>query len=634
VVMEVTNLNDSGSGSLRAAVEASGSRTVVFNVSGLITLESKLILHNPYITVAGQTAPGKGFCTRKYNFGMLGAKDEILRHVRVRPGNIAAITLDGMGMASSDHSIIDHCSVGWSIDEAFSSRSAGNITLQRTLISEALNEAGHTNYPPGTQHGYAASIGGMIGSFHHNLLAHCEGRNWSLAGGLDQSGYFTGRLDIRNNVVYNWGHRATDGGAMEVNFVDNYYKPGAATDYFYALNAQYEDNFPGMQRYYFAGNVMPGHFSETNQAAGRIATGDYIPTNYLYWVDTPFFESYVDMQSAGDAYKRVLSDVGCNQPVPDDHDIRVLQETRDGTYHYVGSKTGKPGLPDTQDDVGGWENYPELYRAANWDSDHDGLPDWWEVLLGTNPNSPPGDFSDSNADPDGDGYSNLEDYLNWLAAPHLFCDTNSFVDVDLSQFTLGFTNLPVHAVSSPTNGAVALLGDGKTARLTPTTGFSGLGSFCFTVTDADGSTLTNTVGVAVTSSIPSDLTAFQQWQINYFGSTTNPAADPNVDPDGDGQNNLAEFLSGTNPTNSLSALRILSVVRQTDDVLITWATAGGRSNMVQATAGDANGGYSNGFADISSPIIIPSSGDTTTNYMDSGGATNVPSRYYRIRLVP
>ena len=130
------------------------------------------------------------------------------------------------------------------------------------------------------------------------------------------------------------------------------------------------------------------------------------------------------------------------------------------------------------------------------------------------------------------------------------------------------------------------------------------------------------------------LTPFQQWQTNYFGSTNNPAADPNADPDGDGQNNLAEFLSGTNPTNSLSGLRIISVVRQTTDVVITWTTAGGRTNAVQATTGDANGGYITNFADISNPINISGSGDATTNYVDVGGATNVPSRYYRVRLVP
>ena len=221
-VIKVTNLNDSGAGSFRAAVEADGPRTVVFDVSGLITLESRLIIRktNSDLTIAGQTAPGNGICIRKYNVGMLGATNVIVRYLRVRPGNISGMTLDGMGMASSDDCIIDHCSISWTLDESFSSRGGKNITLQRTLISEALNEAGHKKYPVGTQHGYAASIGGDIGSFHHNLLAHCAGRNWSLAGGLTKSNStYAGRLDLRNNVIYNWKTRATDGGAHEVNFV-------------------------------------------------------------------------------------------------------------------------------------------------------------------------------------------------------------------------------------------------------------------------------------------------------------------------------------------------------------------------------------------------------------------------------
>jgi len=273
-VLHVTNLNDAGPGSLRDAVEQSGPRTVVFDVSGLITLESRLIIRktNSNLTIAGQTAPGDGICLRKFNMGMLGATNVIIRYVRVRPGNLSGTTLDGMGMASADDCIIDHCSISWTLDEAFSSRGAKNITLQRTLISEALNDAGHKKYPPGTQHGYAASIGGDIGSFHHNLLANNCGRNWSLAGGLRKpDNAYAGRMDLRNNVVFNWKNRATDGGAHEVNFVANYYKPGPATRIFFALNAQY-GGFPGTQQYFFDGNVMPGHFGLENQTEGRTAT--------------------------------------------------------------------------------------------------------------------------------------------------------------------------------------------------------------------------------------------------------------------------------------------------------------------------------------------------------------------------
>jgi hypothetical protein len=342
------------------------------------------------------------------------------------------------------------------------------------------------------------------------LGAHNEGRNWSMAGGLDAAANFAGRLDIFNNVVYNWGHRTTDGGAHEVNFVANYYKRGAASSYFFALNAQY-GNFPGTQQYYFTNNVMPGYFGLSNQSVGRTAStenGGSLPTNYNSWVSAPFFPSFATIHTATNAYKLVLSDVGCNQPLIDDHDARVIRETIDGTYTYTGTGPfgGSPGLPNSQDDVGGWENYPATQRLAGWDSDHDGLPDWWELAKGLNPNSAPGNFADSNGDLDGDEYTNLEDYLNWLAAPHIDCPRNATVDVDLTQLTRGFTNnSPTYVVSNPTNGAVSLLAGGKIARFTPTAGMFGLGSFKFSVSDSQGGTLTNTIGVHVSARPTSQL---------------------------------------------------------------------------------------------------------------------------------
>ena len=418
-VVEVTNLNDSGAGSLRAAIEMTGARTIVFNVSGVIALKSKLLitgtLGNSVVTVAGQTAPGKGIAIRNFAFGMTGGADVIMRFVRLKVGGYSMTAMDGMGMSSADNTIYDHCSISWTIDEAFSSRSGHNITLQRTLISECLNDSYHyddsTPDHTGTQpHGFAASISGNIGSFHHNLLAHCAGRNWSLAGGLVHGTLnYDGAVDIRNNVVYNWQYRTTDGGAHQVNFVNNYYKPGPATTFFYALNAQ-NDGFMGGQYYYFVGNVMPGHFDESSQDKGREATGQ--ARDYNPWVTTPFFVQNVATQSAGDAYTNVLANVGANVPVLDDHDKRVIQETRDGTTKYKGSKTGLPGLPDTENDVGGYEAYPTMMRAADWDTDHDGIPDAWEKAHGLNA----ADASDGNrTNLSKVGYTNLEMYLNELA---------------------------------------------------------------------------------------------------------------------------------------------------------------------------------------------------------------------------
>lgn len=416
-VIKVTNLNDSGAGSLRDAVLATGPRTVVFDVSGVINLKSKLVItkNNPYLTVAGQTAPGKGIVVHGWTFGMIGGEHVILRFVRTRVGTSSGQTMDGMGITGSlGPNIYDHCSISWTIDEAFSSRGTGeaNFTVQRTLISEALNEAGHQNYPEGTQHGYAASIGGEIGSFHHNLLAHCSGRNWSLAGGLGKSPVeFAGRLDIRNNVVYNWRNRTTDGGAHQVNFVNNYYKPGPASEIFVALNAQIE-NFPGTQSYYFTGNVMPGHFDESNQDAGRKIT--YVNRTGADWtifVNSQFFEPHVKTQTATAAYEDVLANVGANRPL-DDHDKRIIKETKDGSYTYKGSRTGFKGLIDNEADAGGLETYPQQTRPAGFDTDNDGMPDAWETAHGLKPADP----ADGNATTLSKlGYTNLEMYLNELA---------------------------------------------------------------------------------------------------------------------------------------------------------------------------------------------------------------------------
>jgi hypothetical protein len=158
---------------------------------------------------------------------------------------------------------------------------------------------------------------------------------------------------------------------------------------------------------------MVGRFGLTNQAAGRIATterGGRLPTDYSPWSDTPFFEPYVRTHSAAEVYTNVLADVGCNLPALDDHDRRVIEEVRQGTFKYRGSKTGLPGLPDAQEDVGGWDDYPEAHRAATWDTDRDGMPDDWEKKAGLDPANP----ADGNQDRDGDGYTNLEEYLGSL----------------------------------------------------------------------------------------------------------------------------------------------------------------------------------------------------------------------------
>ncbi len=496
-VVYVTNLNDSGPGSLRYAVKNyTGARTILFKVSGIITLRSRLTLSDDYVTIAGQSAPGKGICIRWAPFGVTGDND-VMQNMRVRMG--IGVTYDGMGLTGANHSIIDHCSISWTIDEAFSSRSGENITLQRTLISEALNVAGHSNYSYGTKHGYAASIGGDVGSFHHNLLAHCEGRNWSMAGGLDGDGNYAGRLDLFNNVVYNWGGRATDGGAHEVNFVNNYYKKGDATSQSTILKAQLEGTGGGSQSYYYSGNVVENTSGDlacdgTDNTCSRtyITSNDQI-VDWDVFVEEPFFESMATINTASDAYKLVLSDVGCTQPVFDDHDIRIIDETLNGTYTYSGSYTGKAGLPDDEADVGYWEIYPGYSRDDNWDSDLDGLPNWWEQANDLDTNSASGDFSESNADEDMNGYTNLEEYLQWMGLPHYFLDSIDSIDIDLSQYTRGFTDTPEYTLSDIINGTATFTDTNYIVRFTPST--EGLSGFTFTVADAEGTTMTQSVGL-------------------------------------------------------------------------------------------------------------------------------------------
>ncbi len=494
-VVEVTNLNDEGPGSFREAVTNEiGPRTIVFGVSGIISLNSRLVLKNKNVTIAGQTAPGKGICIRQAPLGL--GSESITRFIRVRLG--AGATYDGMGMAGNNHSIIDHCSISWSIDEAFSSRNGKNLTLQRTLISEALNIAGHSNYPEGSAHGFAASIGGDVGSFHHNLLAHCNGRNWSLAGGLDGDGYYAGRLDIFNNVVYNWGTRASDGGAHEVNFVNNFYKKGAATEQLIMLKAQLEGKGKGSQSYYYAGNILQntnGTFAcdGTDNFCGRAIDQD--PTQVVDWevfVNQPFFPSHAKIEIAKDAYKSVLSDVGCTLPVFDNHDKRIIRETLSGTYTYKGSKSWVGGIIDHENDAGGYEDYPEIVRPANFDTDHDGLPDWWEELHGSNPESGPGDFSDSNADPDRDGYTALEDYLEWMALPHFYLEEGVSDTIELSGFTAGYVD-PVYR--SDFAGNYELSFSGSALIITPESGAKGISFLEITAEDQEGSSIIRLVGV-------------------------------------------------------------------------------------------------------------------------------------------
>lgn len=420
-VVEVTNLDDAGAGSLRNAIETEkGPRTIVFRVGGVIPLESKLVIPSDGgdVYVAGQTAPGDGICVTRYAFGVLGADDVIIRNIRTRVGDYCKQAMDGMGMASADHCIIDHCSISWSIDEGHSSRGAKNISFQRSIISEALNNSYHYDADDRSKterHSFAASIGGHFSSYLYNLHAHCTGRNWSLAGGMEQDAKtYAGYTEIINNVVYNWRDRTTDGGVRQCNFVGNYYKAGPVSTLMRLASIDGDElNTGDMQKAYITGNKM------VNQSGGVVVS----PTsdnwskciskfNSVAQVrsNSPLFPISVTPMSADEAYSNVLANVGATRPKQDTIDTRILKEVRDGTATYSGSKDRLRGIIDTQNDAGG---YPKMSGGTPpADSDHDGMPDDWEMEHGLNPDN----ADDRNSTKlSADGYTNLEMYLNELA---------------------------------------------------------------------------------------------------------------------------------------------------------------------------------------------------------------------------
>jgi pectate lyase len=384
-VYEVTTLNDSGPGSLREAVEAEGPRTVVFRVSGTIPLSKDLVVKNPKLTIAGQTAPGDGICLKNYKL-FINADDVIVRYLRVRRGNESNQADDGIGVEECSNVIIDHCSITWTADEAVNTwHGAKNTTIQWCLIAEALH---HRN------HGFAATLGGNNTSYHHNLIANCPGRNSSIGGNHQ---YQTRNMDYRNNVTFNWGSRTLDGKPSSINIVNNYFKPGPMSKLFVfaRIDAPGAYEAIGIGKWYFSGNVMEGHeeFSKDNKV-GTSGAKELL-------VDQPVDHAPVTTQSAQEAYKLVLADVGANLPKRDPVDERIINEAK------TGKTTFGDGTVLDPKDVGGW---PELKSAeAPADADHDGIPDAWEKAHHLNPADPADGAKDS-----GNGYTNLELYLNSL----------------------------------------------------------------------------------------------------------------------------------------------------------------------------------------------------------------------------
>ena len=454
-VYHVTNLSsDNIPGSLLyGLVSIDEPHTIVFDVSGIIDMQFASQFTKPNITIAGQTAPGKGICLRASNINI--GSDDICRFIRFKRGLgvYGENTGNAMGMSGADHAIVDHCTAAWGTDETVSGRGAKNISFQYSMITEALGITGHKNYADGTNHGYAATIDGKIGSWHHNLLVNCEGRNWSLGGGMDGTNTAIGQMDIFNNVVYNWHNRTTDGGCHEVNFVNNYYKMGPDTRRTQLFSQDYENvgSIESKWQAYISGNIRENKnhtltqdkYKDTYQYT--LSNGAVDPNtrtdqyHYNTFVNEPFFPSCAEIHTAKDAMKIVTSYSGATMPMRDEQHVRNVRETLEGSYTYVGSKSKIKGEIDSEADITehdsgkGWEEWPEEHRPADWDTDQDGMPNWWEDLIGSNPQE-----ANPNDDPNQDGWTLLEDYLEFMAHPYIIVQPGVEKAIDLKPFFTGF----------------------------------------------------------------------------------------------------------------------------------------------------------------------------------------------------
>lgn len=419
-VVEVTNLADKGPGSLRDALEAYPGEpiTVVFRVSGIIELSSPLIIGRSDVTIAGQTAPGDGICLKGHSFGINGAKkggnagNIIIRYIRSRPGHTLPGGVYGFNMENCHNVIIDHCSFSWANEECAALYDTKNTTVQWSIISEGLYQAGHAK----GARAYAGVWGGQYASYHHNLIAHQNSRTVRFNGSRAHD--TVALVDFRNNVVYNWGSANASyggdvkikGGTSQVNMVDNYYIPGLATNtplkFIQALHA--EKDGAGTGEWYLFGNVMEGatNLTKNNQLGVDLSRlPEDIRASALSSTAFPVAAG-LSSQTAREAYRAVLAGAGAVLPKRDAVDTRVVRETARRTASGKGAY-GKPGIIDNPEAVGGWPEYRSAPAPA--DSDHDGMPDEWEKKKGLDPKDP----ADRNK-LGKDGYTLLEEYLNIL----------------------------------------------------------------------------------------------------------------------------------------------------------------------------------------------------------------------------
>lgn len=436
-VITVTNLNDRGPGSFREACETGGARIIVFNVAGIIRLESPIIVRAPYVTIAGQTAPGDGVCIAGESF-WVDTHDVVVRHMRFRRGETKVWHRDdSFGGNPVGNIMIDHCSCTWGLDENISfyrhmyDPSEGqyeskdlklptvNVTIQNTISAKALDTYNHA---------FGSTLGGENCAFARNLWASNSGRNPSIG--------WNGIFNFVNNVVFNWVHRSSDGGDYTAmfNMINNYYKPGPATPKdsnvghrILKPEAGRDKNRPlSFGKAYVNGNIIHGNAKVTKdnwdggvQLKEEVDAAKFLP---LIKSDEAFKMPPVTVMDTKKAYTFVLDNVGANFPKRDAVDARVIKTVQTGKAIYakdapefvspyvkrrLPADSYKQGIITDIRQVGG---LPEYKGEAVVDSDGDGMPDAWETANGLNPNDP----ADANMDCNGDGYTNIEKYINGI----------------------------------------------------------------------------------------------------------------------------------------------------------------------------------------------------------------------------
>ena len=462
-VLTVNNLNDSGPGSFRWACEQGGARIVVFNVSGIIWLQSPVNVRAPYITIAGQTAPGEGVTIAGETFN-IDTHDVIVRHMRFRRGKTSVWSRDdSFGGNPVGNIMIDHCSCEWGLDENISfyrhmldlkdgkerqKTPTVNVTIQNTISAKALDNWNHS---------FGSTIGGENTTFMRNLWASNTGRNPSIGWG--------GVFNFINNVVFNWLDRTADGGdfTMMCNFINNYYKPGPVTPKDSTIShrivcpeGRSANMLPWRQfgRVYATGNIVEGNPEVTrdNWAGGiqlidkdgHQGTQEELSMMRSY---EPFEMAPLHIMGSDQVFNWVMQNVGATIPCRDIVDEHIINEVRTGEPFYIKGYEQKVkdhpfgdmwGLhPDSQNEQGLFRyrhlpndsyklgiitdprqmgGYPEYKPWQPYqDTDLDGMPDEWERQNGLNPDDP----SDANGDINGDGYTNIEKYIN--AIPTCSC---------------------------------------------------------------------------------------------------------------------------------------------------------------------------------------------------------------------